>query len=85
MLSHTVFHGKSANCWNTTARVGPGWPSPARRRRATVPPVGNSRPAAMRMQVVLPQPDGPTMATNSRSLHLEVDALQGGEVLAVRA
>ena len=24
MLSRTVFHGNSANCWNTTARSGPG-------------------------------------------------------------
>src|SRR6218665_981501 len=47
-------------------RPGPGRvPTPL----STIPqpPVGCSRPAAMRMQVVLPQPDGPTMATNSRA------------------
>src|SRR4051812_5091972 len=66
MLSNTVFQGKSANCWNTTARSGPG-PVMRRPPTATDPWLGNSNPAASRRQVVLPQPDGPTIATNSLS------------------
>src|SRR5882672_2278783 len=34
----------------------------------TVPPVGCSKPAIRRRHVVLPEPDGPSMAKNSRSL-----------------
>jgi hypothetical protein len=66
MFSATLFQGKSANCWNTTARSGPGAVtglSPT----LTAPALGASNPAAMRRHVVLPQPEGPTMATNSRS------------------
>ncbi len=66
MFSHTLFHGNSANCWNTTARSGPG-ASTTTPPTFTVPVLGNSRPATIRMQVVLPQPDGPTIATNSFS------------------
>src|SRR6478672_8650043 len=66
MFSYTVFHGNSANCWNTTARSGPGLVT-GRPPTLTVPDVGDSSPAAMRRHVVLPQPDGPTIATNSRS------------------
>src|SRR6218665_3207053 len=66
MLSQTVFQGKSANCWNPTARSGPGRVTTSL-STITQPPVGCSRPAAMRMQVVLPQPNGPTKATNSRA------------------
>src|SRR6186713_891191 len=62
----TVFHGKSANCWNTTERSGPG-PVTALPPTLTTPVPGNSRPAAIRRQVVLPQPDGPTIVTNSLS------------------
>src|SRR6185503_1266717 len=66
MFSCAVFHGKSANCWKTTARSGPGRVTGAP-PTVTVPDVGNSSPAAMRRHVVLPHPDGPTSATNSRS------------------
>src|SRR5579864_3834601 len=66
IFSCTVFQGNSANCWNTTARSGPGFVT-ERPPTVTVPEVGNSRPAAIRRHVVLPHPDGPTSATNSRS------------------
>ena len=66
MFSRTVFQGNSANCWNTTARSGPGAVT-GRPLTLTVPDVGASKPATMRRQVVLPQPDGPTIATNSSS------------------
>src|SRR5216683_3121337 len=66
IFSTTLFQGNSANCWNTTERSGPG---PVTRLFPTVsePVVGKSRPAAMRRHVVLPQPEGPTTATNSFS------------------
>ena len=35
----------------------------------------SSSPAIMRSSVDLPQPDGPTNTTNSRSCDIEVDAL----------
>src|SRR5437868_5040407 len=44
MLSCTVFHGKSANCWNTTARCGPGSVTGLPPTR-TAPAVGNARNA----------------------------------------
>ena len=36
-------------------------------RTLTVPAVGNTSPTAIGRQVVLPQADGPTIATNTRS------------------
>ena len=59
---------------------------PARRRRARPRPcrragtcrcVGRSRQPMMFMSVDLPEPDGPTMATNSPSADGQVDAAQG--------
>ena len=65
MFSVTVFHGKSELLEHHGAvRARPRHVAPA---DLTAPAVGNSSPAAMRRQVVLPQPDGPTMVTNSRS------------------
>src|SRR4051794_4131078 len=66
MFWRTVFHGNKAKCWNTTARSGPGLLT-GLAFTLTVPDVGCSKPATIRRQVVLPQPDGPTMATNSLS------------------
>src|SRR5438477_164324 len=63
-FSTTAFNGNSANCWNTTERLGPG-PVTGFPATVTDPDVGNSRPAAIRRHVVLPHPDGPTIATNS--------------------
>ena len=65
-LSRTVSQGNSADSWNTTARSGPGRrggpPSILR-----LPAVGCSKPATMLSRVDLPQPEGPSSATNSPS------------------
>src|SRR6185312_3554845 len=84
MFSCTVFHGNSANCWNTTARSGPGAVT-GRLPTVTVPAVGNSRPAAIRRHVVLPQPDGPTIATNSRSCTVKLTSLSAGNDVPSRS
>ena len=63
-LSSTVFQGKSANDWNTTPRSGPG-PLTALPSSRISPPETGRKPAIMFRIVVLPQPDGPTTATNS--------------------
>src|SRR4051812_20887993 len=67
MLSSTVIHGSSENCWKTTARSGPG-PLTSRPSTTTCPSSFGSRPAMIRSNVVLPQPDGPSSETNSLSL-----------------
>src|SRR5215471_15845595 len=63
-LSCTVIQVKSAPCWNTTPRSGPGalivLPSSVAR-----PLDGASKPATMLSNVLLPQPEGPTIARNS--------------------
>ena len=48
----------------TARRIG-------RPSRRTAPPLGCTQPAAARSSVVLPQPEGPTMQTNSPRAHLE--------------
>src|SRR5438876_237374 len=67
MLLRTVRHGSSEASWKTTARSGPGfvtaWPSTRMR-----PAVAAMRPSTTERNVVLPQPDGPTIATNSPSV-----------------
>src|SRR6266536_3161274 len=64
MFSRTVYHGKSAYSWNTTARSHPGSviSSPPTR---SPPRVGCSKPARRLRSVVLPQPLGPTIEKNS--------------------
>src|SRR5712691_7986878 len=65
MLSHTLSHGKLASSWNTTPTPA-GTSSPTGLpSKLTVPSVGAVRPASVSSSVVLPQPDGPTMVTNS--------------------
>ena len=63
-FSLTVSHGKTAYCWKTTPRSGPGpvmrWPS-----TATEPVVGSRKPAMVFSSVVLPQPEGPSRQMNS--------------------
>ena len=46
------------------------------------PLVGRSKPAIMRSVVVLPQPDGPTIVKNSPGGIVEVDAIDGHDVVA---
>ena len=62
----TLIHGNSERLysWNTSAIVS-GGPSTRRPSSVTSPAVGSSRPAMHFSSVVLPQPDGPTMHTNS--------------------
>ena len=40
------------------------------------------KPAIMLRIVVLPQPEGPTMETNSPSRHVERDIMHGGDLRA---
>ena len=58
MFSLTVIHGKRANIWKTmpTPGVRPAISLP---RANTLPLVGCMRPARMRKNVDLPQPEGP--------------------------
>src|SRR5690606_18834367 len=65
-FSSTVFHGKMAYSWNTTLLRGRRGSGPGTIRAS--PPERLSRPARMRRNVDLPQPDGPTKHTNSPSL-----------------
>src|SRR5262249_3829423 len=53
--------------WNTTARSGPGFVTtrPSTRMR---PALAAIKPSATERNVVLPQPDGPTIDTNSPSM-----------------
>ena len=63
-LSTTLRHGSRFACWNAMPAIftGPLTSAPA---IATVPAVGRCRPVTRRIRVDLPQPDGPTTATNS--------------------
>ena len=66
-FSRTVFQGKSEYCWNTMPRsaLGPFTSSPS---TVTVPAVGFRKPATAFNSVDFPQPDGPTIETNSPGL-----------------
>jgi hypothetical protein len=59
--------GKSAYDWKTmfTSRLLAGTPVTSLPCSCTVPRVGSSKPATIRMVVVLPQPDGPSNEKNS--------------------
>src|SRR5260370_39192179 len=63
-LANTVRHGKRLSLWNTKPRSPPGLRT-ARPSSVTSPKLAGSRPATMRRNVVLPQPEGPTSAMNS--------------------
>ena len=67
-LPRTDIHGSSEReySWNTSA-IASGGPSTRSPRSSTSPRVGSSRPDMHLSSVVLPQPDGPTTHTNSRS------------------
>src|SRR5450432_3165820 len=66
MFSRTVSHGKTPFSWKTKMRRGSGsrtaWPS-----TSASPRVWWRKPPMMLSRVDLPQPDGPTMQTNSPS------------------
>src|SRR6266851_8329234 len=63
-LENTVRHGNRLSLWNTKPRSPPG-PCRARPSSSTSPELAGSRPAMMRRNVVLPQPEGPTTEMNS--------------------
>ena len=66
MLPKTVRQGSRLAFWKTmpTWRWGPWTERPASH---TCPRVGGSKPASTRSRVLLPQPEGPRMATNAPS------------------
>src|SRR5712664_1174350 len=65
-FSSTVRHGNSTGSWNTipTLRLGPLTRRPS---SSTLPEDADRRPPRIRSSVVLPQPEGPTIVTNSPS------------------
>src|SRR5882724_7124090 len=63
-FANTVRQGKRLSVWNTKPRSRPG-PLTGRPSSLTSPELAGSRPATMRRNVVLPQPDGPTTEMNS--------------------
>jgi hypothetical protein len=63
-LSRTVFHGKSASFWNTMPTRS-GTPRTGAPSTSKSPPVTGTSPAIALSSVDLPQPLGPTIATNS--------------------
>jgi hypothetical protein len=67
-LPRTVSHGNSERLysWKTSA-ISSGGPVIVLPLSSTSPRVGSKRPDMHLSSVVLPQPDGPTTQTNSRS------------------
>jgi hypothetical protein len=63
-LSSVVRHGNRFGAWNAIPTIVSG-PTTARPPTTTVPCVGARKPLQSFMNVDLPHPDGPTMATNS--------------------
>src|SRR3954465_3286385 len=63
-LANTVRQGNRLSLWNTKPRSPPG-ACTARPSSSTSPALAGSRPAMMRRNVVLPQPEGPTTEMNS--------------------
>ena len=63
-LSMTVFHGNKAKVWNTTPLSGPG-PLMGLSSIVIDPPEIGRKPAIILSNVVLPQPEGPTIEINS--------------------
>ena len=85
-LSRTVSHGRSVADWNTTPRSVPG-PLTSRPPMTTPPVVGWFNPITMDSTVDLPQPEWPTMQTNSPSTDVQgevADDLGGARRRRVR-
>ena len=78
-FSYAFMCGNSAYDWNTmlTSRLFGETPVTSRPSRKTVPPVGSSKPAIIRIVVVLPQPDGPSSEKNSPCADRQVELLHG--------
>ena len=68
-LPNTVAHGISVGSWKTKpiSRFGLARGIVAAFGQSTVPEVASPSPAMIRSAVDLPQPDGPSRLTNSRS------------------
>jgi len=66
MFSPTVIIGNRARCWNTifTLRLLGGVLTTDCPLSRMSPDVGSSKPAIMRMRVVLPHPEGPRIEKN---------------------
>ena len=77
-LPSAVRHGNSwAKSWNTTPRSRP-WPVTVLPPMRISPEAGARKPAIMLSKVDLPQPDGPTMQTNSEASMLKLTSLTPG-------
>src|SRR5262249_2874867 len=68
-LLSTVRHGSRDASWNTTARSGPGFVT-TRPSTRMWPALAAIRPSTTERNVGLPQPEGPTIDTNSPSMIL---------------
>ena len=82
--------GNSAYCWKTvlTSRLYGGVPTASTPPIRISPSSGCSKPAIIRSDVVLPQPDGPSSERNSPLRTWKVDAVdrrQRAEALGDRA
>ena len=81
----TVRHGSSPNSWKTMARSIPG-PVIFLPPISSSPTFGRSSPSSTFRKVLLPQPDGPTMETNSplfSSMRKSLRAVTGSRFLGV--
>jgi hypothetical protein len=63
-VANTVRQGNRLGCWNTIARSRPGF-AIGRPSRLNEPPEICTSPSTAFKNVVLPQPDGPTIDRNS--------------------
>ena len=63
-LASAVRHGSSVGFWNAMPAMLSG-PATSRPLTMTVPAVGGHSPVTTFINVDLPQPEGPTTATNS--------------------
>ncbi len=81
-LSATVMCGNSAYCWNTvlTLRLYGGTWLTLTPLSSTRPEVGCSKPAIIFSVVVLPHPEGPSMAKNSPCSMPKFACVDGEEV-----
>src|SRR5689334_25297690 len=64
MLASTVAHGSSAKSWNTKVS-GLRLPGGGAPRHCALPALGCSSPPRIDSSVLLPHPEGPTIATTS--------------------
>ena len=75
-----VSQGNSERSWNIMPRSGPGRPI-GRPSSGIAPPLAGSKPPTMCRNVLLPQPDGPTIETNSCCVDRERELVDRGDRL----